>query len=459
MAINLDGSTQYVRVGSAGTPLDIYRTRPFTVAVLIDTTSIGNFSQYSFVQQGAFGACWGLGLDSAQLSFTIDSSTKISGSAIITANTGWWLLAVSVRDSGAATTGEWHAYRYNTSTLSTGTFTTWADADPSAPGSGAETCIGAAHDGVSAYNLFPGWFGWAGVWAGDFSDGGASNPPRIWELIVRGPWGLIDSNCKLFVPMLRSNLMDHGTNRNSIANVGGAGFVGGGPTELPLSGAIVITTDAPAGGITVTPGTASLSLSSFAPTVSVSNNQTATPGTRALTLSTFAPTVTASDHQVVTPGTRALSLSTFAPTVTASNNQTVTPGTVALSLSAFAPTVTTTANQTVTPGTLALTLTAFAPTVTTSGNVTVTPDVRALTLSTFAPTVTASGSVTVTPGMLALTLTAFAPTVTASNHQLVTPGTRALTLSTFAPTVTVTGASGNNNLQPYIVVYFWRRDA
>lgn len=69
---------------------------------------------------------------------------------------------------------------------------------------------------------------------------------------------------------------------------------------------------------TVTPGVAALSLTGFAPTVTVSDNIIVTPGVAALNLATFAPTVTASDNLVVTPGTLALLLSTFAPTVTVS---------------------------------------------------------------------------------------------------------------------------------------------
>lgn len=144
--------------------------------------------------------------------------------------------------------------------------------------------------------------------------------------------------------------------------------------------------------VTVTPGVASLTTATFAPTVSVSDNQTVTPGVVALTLSTFAPTVTATENQLVTPTTASLSLSTFAPTVTVSGAVTVTPGVASLSLATFAPTVSVSDNITVTPGVLALSLSSFAPTVTTTANVLLTPDPVALTLTTYAPDVTASGA-------------------------------------------------------------------
>lgn len=70
---------------------------------------------------------------------------------------------------------------------------------------------------------------------------------------------------------------------------------------------------------------------------------------------------------IVTPSTAALVLTSFAPTVTAGVNVTVTPTTASLTLATFAPTVSTTANITVTPTTATLNLTTFAPTVTATG--------------------------------------------------------------------------------------------
>lgn len=144
---------------------------------------------------------------------------------------------------------------------------------------------------------------------------------------------------------------------------------------------LVAVENAPA-GTTVTPTTAALTLTRFAPTVTATANRLVTPTTRALALTTFAPTVTASDHKTVTPTTASLILTTFAPTVSVSDNKVVTPTTAALVLSAFAPTVTATANQTVTPTTAALVLVTFAPTVTASSDV-----APAISTSSFRPDV------------------------------------------------------------------------
>lgn len=192
-------------------------------------------------------------------------------------------------------------------------------------------------------------------------------------------------------------------------------------------------------GTTVTPGAASLTLTTFAPTVTTTANHTVTPGSASLTLTAFAPSVVV--NTIVTPGAASLTLSTFAPTVTASSNVTVTPGSATLALTGFAPTVTVSSNVTVIPGTASLSLSTFSPVVTASNHQTVIPGTAALTLTTFAPTVSVSSGLTLVPGTATLTLATFAPVVTATAHQLVTPATATLTLTTFAPTVTVASGS------------------
>lgn len=241
---------------------------------------------------------------------------------------------------------------------------------------------------------------------------------------------------------------------------------------------IVLRPQAP---IVATPTTASLVLTEFAPTVTVSDNKTATPTTKALVITVYAPVVTveypwvvvsdtipgtdrthtatglttdvtyefrvralypaASDWSniaegtptgniVATPTTKALALTTFAPTVT--TPQTVTPTTLSLALTTFVPTVRT--PVVCTPTTATLVISSFPPTVTTPQ--TVTPTTTALALTTFAPTVTVNGSVTAVPTTATLALAVFAPTVTVAGNTTVTPTTKALALTTYPPIVT-----------------------
>jgi len=179
------------------------------------------------------------------------------------------------------------------------------------------------------------------------------------------------------------------------------------------------------GGVTATPGVASLATTAYAPTVSVTNNQLITPAVLALVLATFAPTV--STPVICTPGTLALTLTTFSPTVLTPVVE--TPSTASLTTTAYAPTITISADQVVTPTTLALTTASFAPSIVTP--VTTTPATAALSLTGFAPTV--STPVTATPSTASLATTAFAPTI--ALPVLATPGKLSLTITVLVPTV------------------------
>jgi len=210
-----------------------------------------------------------------------------------------------------------------------------------------------------------------------------------------------------------------------------------------------LTTFAPKAilGTVIVPPVKTLTLTTFAPTVSTP--RLITPGVKALTLTTFAPTVNTPRlvtppvkaliltpfapvinlNKIATPPTKSLTLSTFAPVVSAP--RLVTPGVKTLSLTTFAPTVTTTAAGTYTPGTASLVLTKYAPTVLTPRLC--TPGKLSLVTTLYPPGVTGGQGVTVIPGKKALTLTTFAPVV--SSPRLVTPGLASLLLTRFQPTV------------------------
>jgi len=193
----------------------------------------------------------------------------------------------------------------------------------------------------------------------------------------------------------------------------------------PITKAVTVTAYAPTvtatGNVEVTPSTATLILTEYAPVIQLK----VIPPVLALTLTEYAPVI----GLKVIPGTLALSDTEYAPVIKLG----VTPTTATLTLTTYAPTVSTTDNQTVIPATLALVLTTYAPTVTATGNVEVTPSILALVITTYAPTVTVSNNITVTPTTLALTLTTFAPSVL--TPILATPSTLALTITTYAPTV------------------------
>lgn len=243
------------------------------------------------------------------------------------------------------------------------------------------------------------------------------------------------ANIKIFRPFFStSDLGDY-------SGVGGSGASSGtltnsdGPPIPWRQGKTRIVYVPAGGGTTVTPGVGSLTVTGFAPTVSVTANQTVTPGVGVLTVTGLAPTIVIGTR--VYPDVGALTLTGLAPTVSVSNHQIVTPGVGVLTVAGFAPAVLT--GTTVSPGVGVLTLAGLAPTIAVTNHKTVTPGVGSLTVTGFAPTVTASNHQTVVPGVGALVVTGFAPVIV-SNPKVVTPGVGLLTLLGFAPTVLVATA-------------------
>jgi hypothetical protein len=139
-----------------------------------------------------------------------------------------------------------------------------------------------------------------------------ANPLRVLP-----PWQILG-----YFP-LRGDLNDYGPFKNALRPIGGATAVWGenAPVDQPRNRRSWITRlSTPSSGVSVTPGTGSLVLTGFAPTVSA--GASVTPSAGSLALTGFAPTVAAAAS--VTPGVGTLTITGFAPTVTAGAN--VTPG-------------------------------------------------------------------------------------------------------------------------------------
>lgn len=194
---------------------------------------------------------------------------------------------------------------------------------------------------------------------------------------------------------------------------------GGPQTIVPPTATLTLTMFAPVIGIGIIPAAAALTLTTFAPVMRLA----VIPPTAALTLTTFAPTVLT--PQTITPPTAALTLTTFAPAVTVGVR--IIPPAASLTLSTFVPQL----RETVTPTTAALTITTFAPVI----GLAIVPGPASLVISSFAPVI----KLGIVPTTATLTLTGFAPVIGLA----VIPPTAALTLTTFAPTVTVGSGGGN----------------
>lgn len=138
------------------------------------------------------------------------------------------------------------------------------------------------------------------------------------------------------------------------------------------------------------------------------NNVDVTPTVASLTITTYAPTVQTSGNQEVTPPSATLTTTRYAPTVTAPRD--VIPGVASLATTLYAPNVET--PRDVLPGTRALTTTRYAPTVAVTAHVNVLPSPATVTTTSFAPTVTVQQqNPNVIPSSATLTLTSYAPVV------------------------------------------------
>jgi hypothetical protein len=191
------------------------------------------------------------------------------------------------------------------------------------------------------------------------------------------------------------------------------------------------------GDVAVTPGIATATLTTFAPTVV--SDVVLVPGVVTATLTAQTPTVVATAHITLVPGVGELVATPFAPAVVVTADVTLVPGTATATLTPYAPTIVVEASITLEPGPGSLTLTPHAPTVATGDNQVVEPGAGGLTLTPQAPTVTVTTSLTAVPGAATLTITAHAPTVTVSTAvTLLTPDAGVLELLAHAPVVTTT---------------------
>lgn len=255
MAISLNGTNQYV---SLGTATDIYRTRPLSVAALIDTSAWVDATAYGFIAEGndntGTGAGWHLYRETDnKCRYEWWTAASTARSAIVStttlANTGWHLVVGAHKQTGANSDAWCFDYAYKTETLNSGTINS-SQGQPSAPGGSDVTMIGALQK-TSITNYFAGAIGWVAVFSVDVTNAGSTTAPMLWELITRGPWGMLDSNCKLFIPFSNAD-KDLSASPFTATLVNSPSYVGSGPTEVfPLS--VIAVTRQPAASSSYVP--------------------------------------------------------------------------------------------------------------------------------------------------------------------------------------------------------------
>lgn len=239
MALTFNGSNTSVNLA---TGLDLASTRPLTVAALVRPTSSSNWN--CVISQGQFSGSTGW-----EFSTSYQATGKIvfawfaaSGggvnntiSNIIPTLSRWHMIAVSVVDAGSSTSIHFYDYDYQAGTLTKETITGLTDSDIKTPGGSTFPSIGRAWN--AAFDPFNGQISWVHVESGDLSEGGATNPSAIWELIVRGGWGRLDggTNVKLFMPFSMSGTAQDfsGLGRNGTLTNSPVYFGGGPVGEMP----------------------------------------------------------------------------------------------------------------------------------------------------------------------------------------------------------------------------------
>ena len=201
-----------------------------------------------------------------------------------------------------------------------------------------------------------------------------------------------------------------------------------------------------ASGTNIQPGSGSVTIAGFAPTIASSSNQSILPGKGDVTVAGFAPTIVSSNHQSILPGKGDVIVSGHAPSIQVGVN--TYPGSGAASIIGFAPTIASSNHQSVTPGKGDVLLAGFAPTIQSSDNQRVLPGAGALAIVGFAPAITSStgSNQNVEPGKGDIGIAGFAPSITSSDNRFVTPGAGALIFEGFAPSIT--SAAGNQTILP-----------
>ena len=184
----------------------------------------------------------------------------------------------------------------------------------------------------------------------------------------------------------------------------------------------------------VNPGTGSIAITGYAPSIAQTANQAITPNVGNIVITGYAPTI--SQPQAVNPGVGSLTITGYAPTVTQNVDVPVNPGVGTIAITGYAPTVAQTANQAVAPNVGNIIITGYAPTI--SQPQAVNPGAGTITITGYAPTVTQNVDVPVNPGVGTIAITGYAPTVAQTANQSVLPATGTIAITGYSPAVSQT---------------------
>ena len=164
----------------------------------------------------------------------------------------------------------------------------------------------------------------------------------------------------------------------------------------------------------VNPGTGSIAITGYAPSIAQTANQAVAPDVGNIVITGYAPTI--SQPLAVNPAVGSISITGYAPTVTQNVDFPVNPGVGTIAITGYAPTVSQTANQSILPAVGNVAITGYSPTVAQSANQAVLPNVGSLAITGYSPIVQqAPASQSLVPAAGTITITGYAPTVDQSS--------------------------------------------
>tara|TARA_S200002703_G_scaffold1263_1_gene2212 strand:+ start:12001 stop:13455 length:1455 start_codon:yes stop_codon:yes gene_type:complete len=188
-------------------------------------------------------------------------------------------------------------------------------------------------------------------------------------------------------------------------------------------------------GITVTPGSGSLTYTGYAPTVSVTNNKIVEVPAGSLTYTGYVPSVTASNHQTVEIPVGSLTYTGYAPSVAVDNNITVEIPVGSLTYTGYAPTVITPVSVEIPVG--SLTYTGYAPTIDIAANKIVEVPAGSLTYTGYVPSVAVTENVLISVPAGSLTYIGYAPSILGTDAITVEVPSGSLTYIGYAPSIDI----------------------
>jgi hypothetical protein len=160
-----------------------------------------------------------------------------------------------------------------------------------------------------------------------------------------------------------------------------------------------------------------------------------TPPGASLSATTTAPALTVTQHVTLTPPGASLSATTTAPALTVTNDVFLSPPGASLGATTTAPVLTVTGDVTLTPPGASLGATTTAPALTVTADVFLTPPGASLSATTAAPVLSVTQHVVLRPSAAVLTATTTAPALTVTQHVVLSVPGAVLTMTTAAPTL------------------------